>query len=407
MAAEPLGVWSDREAEPFGAAPLPVANPRFEELYRDHFDRLRRFCLGMTGQATLAEDIAQETLLRAFVRMERLDFDRPMWPWLKKVATRLVYDHTRANREVCSEETDDTPAAIDDHGDRFAERELLARVLHRLPARQRTAVTLRYLEDWKSAEVAEVLDLERPAVEQLLLRARRSLCAEYRRLGGDRLRVALWPLFGLLSRLRDRAARLVSVANDLSVSAVARAADTVSMLVVATAVTVSATVGVASAEVVERSPAPAPTIVAPAQRAASPHTLAARSVDVPEDLFAPAAGAAQVRPPRASAPAAVPNAPTPVAKAPAAPAPASSMSVTVGPPTKTSAGSPKAAAKVERTPERTIFDGVAEAPVEGTEEAWGAAPIVEVDCQTEARRAACDAAEGAIETADAGLPATD
>lgn len=409
MAAEPLGVWSDRKAEPFGSAPLPAASPEFEELYREHFEHLRRFCLGMTGQTTLAEDIAQETLLRAFVRMERLDFDRPMWPWLKKVARRLVYDHSRANREVCSDDPDDTPAAIDDHGDRFAERELLARVLHRLPARQRTAVTLRYLEDWKSAEVAEILDLERPAVEQLLLRARRSLCAEYRRLGGDRLRVALWPLFGLLSRLRDRAARLASVANDLSVSAVARAADTVSMLVVATAVTVSATVGGVSADVAERSPAPVPAIVAPAQRPASAHTLATRSVDVPRELFAPTAGpgAAQASPPRASASAAVPKAAGPVAKAPAGAAPTSSMNVTVGPPTGTSAGSPKAVARVERTPERTIFDGAAEAPVEGTEETWGAAPFVAVDCKTEARKAACDAAEGAIESADAGLPATD
>lgn len=402
MAAEPLGVWSDRGAEPFGTAPLPVASPRFEALYREHFDRLRRFCLGMTGQAQLAEDVAQETLLRAYVRMERLDLDRPMWPWLKKVATRLVYDHARANREVCAEE----PAAaqlVEDETDRFADRDLLDRVLHRLPARQRVAVTLRYLDDWKPAEVAELLNLPRPAVEQLLLRARRSLCAEYRRLGGDRLRVAFWPLFGLVARLRDRIARVASAAGELSASGVALAADTMSILVVAGAMTMSAGVGVASAAVAPEAAAPAPVIARAVEAKAQPRVLAARTVDSPPIAQAARREALAAEPARAVArqQRAATTAPAPTADA--APS-TSSMDVTVGAPPATKAASPGAGAKVERTPEKAIIHGEVEVRLEdGPDDPAGAAPVAGVDCTSDVRQQACEVAAGAIDALSGDL----
>lgn len=237
MAAEPLGVWGADSGMEGHLRALPTPqHPDFEDLYREHFDRLRRFCLGMTGRESVAEDIAQETLLRAYIRIEKLDLNRPMWPWLKQVATRLVYDHTRGEREVCS---DDAELAVDtcaDVADQLAERDLVARVLRRLPARQRAAVTLRYLEDWKAGELAELFNLPRPAVEQLLLRARRSLGAEYRRLGADRIRVALWPLLALLGRLRDRAVRVAGSVGHAGGTSVASVMDVTTQAMVAVAV---------------------------------------------------------------------------------------------------------------------------------------------------------------------------
>lgn len=237
MAAEPLGVWGAESGMEGHLRALPTPqNPDFEDLYREHFDRLRRFCLGMTGRESVAEDIAQETLLRAYIRMEKLDLNRPMWPWLKQVATRLVYDHTRGEREVCSEDSELAVDTCADVADQLAERDLVARVLSRLPARQRAAVTLRYLEDWKAGELAELFNLPRPAVEQLLLRARRSLGAEYRRLGADRIRIALWPLLALLGRIRDRAVRLTANLGTASTTSVASVMDATTQAMVAVVV---------------------------------------------------------------------------------------------------------------------------------------------------------------------------
>lgn len=207
MTAQPLA--SDQQAH-LRAVPTQSADDTvFEALYSEHFDRLRRFVLGLTGQAALAEDVAQETLLRAYVRMDTIDFDRPLWPWLKCVAVRLIVDNSRVQRR----ESLDPDPAVESPIDTFdvtVERQLLSDALRSLPPRQRIALGLRYLENWKSAEVAAVLGMSRVAVEQLLLRGRRRLSAEYLALGGEATgwRVALWPLLFVLSRLRDRTAKM-------------------------------------------------------------------------------------------------------------------------------------------------------------------------------------------------------
>lgn len=235
MTAEPL--WRNR-SDSTAAAPRTVRGPSFDALYREHHPRLYRFCLGMTRKHAVAEDIAQETLLRAFLHRDDLDPDRSPWPWLKKVATRLVYDHSRSQRTVA--EASAAEGAVADGAGVYADRELVRQMLGALPDRQRAAVTLRYLDDWKSAEIAAVLGLPRPAVEQLLLRARRSLKTEYRRLSGDRLRLLLWPLLGWSMRLRQRVARGMEIAADGGLPTFAATAESVSALVVAGALTVGA-----------------------------------------------------------------------------------------------------------------------------------------------------------------------
>ena len=214
------------------------ASPSFDALYREHYARLHRFVMGMTRHDPVAEDIAQETLLRAFLHWDDLDPSRPAWPWLKKVATRLVFDHSRAQRSAVPDAGE--AQIIPDTAAVYADRQLVGQMLDALPERQRTAITLRYLDDWKSAEIAAVLGLPRPAVEQLLLRARRSLKIEYRRLSGDRLRLLLWPLLGWSFRLRQRFARGVELVGDRSLSSLAATAESVSALVVAGALTVGA-----------------------------------------------------------------------------------------------------------------------------------------------------------------------
>lgn len=248
MAAEPMDLQRPVVRS------LPVDRD-FDVLYRSHFDRLRRFCLGVTGQESLAEDIAQETLLRAYVRMAQFDFTRPLWPWLKRVAMNLITDHARlAQREIV--DADPGVETSWDETAATAERELLDTALRALPTRQRMAVALRYIDDWKPAEVGELLGLTRPAVEQLLHRARRRLCSEYRRLDSDapaRLRVALWPLIILVGRIRDRAARLRQVINDGGTS-LALATDATTQAVVALTIAGVLAGGVAAAA--EAAPLP-------------------------------------------------------------------------------------------------------------------------------------------------------
>jgi RNA polymerase sigma-70 factor (ECF subfamily) len=150
----------------------------------------------LTSDSAAAEDIAQETLLRALIHLNELDVSRA-WPWLRTVATNLVVDrHRRIGREVPVVTESRHLTVIDGDGGRD-DPGMLSEALSVLPARQRTAVRLRYLEGWDASEVAALLGVNKGALKQVLFRARRRLAAEYERLFRELAGIALWPLTGL------------------------------------------------------------------------------------------------------------------------------------------------------------------------------------------------------------------
>jgi RNA polymerase sigma-70 factor, ECF subfamily len=66
----------------------------FDELVRRFQRPVFRFCWRLVRSAD-AEDLAQETFVRAFVHFERFDPDRPLLPWLIAIARRLCLDLLR------------------------------------------------------------------------------------------------------------------------------------------------------------------------------------------------------------------------------------------------------------------------------------------------------------------------
>lgn len=245
MAADPLDA---RPVRTWSQDAMPDEGSRaaqFEALYREHHQRLRRFCLGMTGQEAVAEDIAQETLTRAYVHLARLDCSQSVWPWLRQVATRLVFDHSRRTKRISQSSV--PVLSVEDSTQLVAEREVLVGAVKSLSARQRMAVTLRYLEDWKPAEVALALGLSRPAVEQLLLRARHSLRAEYARLDGESFRLWIWPVFAAFGRIRERATRLRLAIAEVASAPMTLALDATTHAIVAAVIGGSLASGIAAA----------------------------------------------------------------------------------------------------------------------------------------------------------------
>lgn len=165
------------------AAVDPEQSEAFDVLYRRYFPRLVAMCKRRVRDTALAEDIAQETLLRALLHLDRIDRSRPPWPWLKTIATNLIVDHARKHARLvsCEDHEDhpsEAPSSVED-------TDLLRRAIGCLPGRQRAAVALRYINDWDTHEAAHFLGVSRPAYEQLLFRARRKLRDEYRRLAGE------------------------------------------------------------------------------------------------------------------------------------------------------------------------------------------------------------------------------
>jgi RNA polymerase sigma-70 factor (ECF subfamily) len=160
-----------------------ILRQRFEEVVRLHEPRLRRFLLRYTGQTHAADDLAQDTFVRAYNHLDRFDDRLPFGPWLYTLAANLARDflRARARREGLSNNSDFVPELADSAPDpgaalRGQERtEALERALLRLPETLREPILLHYELDWSVAAIATHLRIDEGAVKTRLHRARRQL----------------------------------------------------------------------------------------------------------------------------------------------------------------------------------------------------------------------------------------
>lgn len=167
----------------------------FDELFRRYHHRLVTYLTHRVGDAATADDLAQESLIRAMHALERFDTSRPLWPWLRRIATNAAIDWSRSNsrsRMLVNTLSLEPPRTHD--GPDFAERELMARAMEAVPDRQRHALEKCYVEGWRPVDVADQFGVGSNAFEQLLHRARRNLRRAYVRQddGGDRAAGFIW-----------------------------------------------------------------------------------------------------------------------------------------------------------------------------------------------------------------------
>ncbi len=134
--------------------------------------------LRIVREPAFAEDLSQETFLRAHERIETLRDPARFAPWVRRIGVRLAVDALRRDQpEVLSEEEPDRSSLPDEVVEvRDAVGELFAR-LNALPPAQRTAVILRDVEDFSISEAATLLGVSEAAFKMRLGRARTSLRA--------------------------------------------------------------------------------------------------------------------------------------------------------------------------------------------------------------------------------------
>jgi len=153
----------------------------FRALVARKLGRILALAHRMLGDAVEAEDVAQETFLRAWKqaatwRPGAAKFDT----WLHRVALNLCYDRLRRRRERTSDslpELED-PGPGPDRGLQAAD--VGSRVnasLQTLPARQREAIVLCHYQELGNIEAAALMQVSVEALESLLSRGRRALRA--------------------------------------------------------------------------------------------------------------------------------------------------------------------------------------------------------------------------------------
>jgi RNA polymerase sigma-70 factor, ECF subfamily len=160
-------------------------------LYDEHAAVLWRYALRLTGDASQAEDVVQETLLRAWQHPEVVgDTERSARAWLFTVARNMIIDDRRSARfrhvggsldeEGAPEQStpDEVNAALD--------RLLIADAMTQLSAEHRAVIERSYYRGWTTAQIAADLDIAEGTVKSRLHYAVRALRLTLQELGVTR-----------------------------------------------------------------------------------------------------------------------------------------------------------------------------------------------------------------------------
>src|ERR1022692_4873399 len=158
----------------------------FRRLVGPYRHALEVHCYRMLGSPHDAEDVVQETLLRAWRGLERFEPRAALQTWLYRIATNACLDELERRprrpepvQPYPDRQVEEAASPTYDPAARYAVREgmelALLTAIQQLPGRQRAVLILRDVLGWTSPEVAELLESTVSAVNSALQRARTTI----------------------------------------------------------------------------------------------------------------------------------------------------------------------------------------------------------------------------------------
>jgi len=151
----------------------------FGELVQRYEHRLMRVIGRFVSDEETARDLAQETFIRVFERLDQFDPSRRFGPWLFRIGVNLTLDYLRKLKRrggwsLFSETPRDRrpePATPDPRRQQDISQEVRA-VLDELPEKYRSVLILRDLENFSTSEIAAILNRKEATIRWRLAEAR-------------------------------------------------------------------------------------------------------------------------------------------------------------------------------------------------------------------------------------------
>jgi RNA polymerase sigma-70 factor (ECF subfamily) len=150
----------------------------YGELVLRHQTGVFNVCYRILHERTEAEDLSQETFLRARERLDLFDEERPFGPWIRRVAANVCLNHLETQKRTAelNEERDaDENQGPERQVEAREQSEQIRRALASLPARYRVVVELRHYQELTYDEIAAELRIPLSDVKSHLFRARKML----------------------------------------------------------------------------------------------------------------------------------------------------------------------------------------------------------------------------------------
>jgi RNA polymerase sigma-70 factor (ECF subfamily) len=166
-----------------------IAGQRFAqgELARLAFPRIMACCLSRVHRQADAEELAQETLLRALQRLSSLEHPERWMAWIRGIAIHVCLDWIRKTHGRLESELAQDPCEEHSLPDQIVanreERHLVLKEVHQLPEELREVLILHYFDSMTYEQMADWLNVARATVSERLSRARQVLRSRLSRSG--------------------------------------------------------------------------------------------------------------------------------------------------------------------------------------------------------------------------------
>lgn len=155
----------------------------FSSLFQHYFNAIYRYLVSLSGDADTADDLAQETFIRAYRNLHRLGPPYAVRPWLYRIAHNTFINHIKGKKTAVSLD-DDLPVASNEPS---PEHQVLSSAwagpvgsaLKRLAPTYREALMLRELDGFQYNDIAEIMGVSVENVKVVLHRARASFKDHY------------------------------------------------------------------------------------------------------------------------------------------------------------------------------------------------------------------------------------
>ena len=152
----------------------------FAQLFEQYHSPILNYLHRMVSDRALAEDLTQDTFIKAYNALPRTKPDLAFKAWLYRIATNTAISHLRRGKIIkwLPFLTDrETP---DEHIEKSVTRKMdITEALSKLPQHYATALLLRHYQGLSLAETASALDVTENAAKLRLFRARKAFAQVY------------------------------------------------------------------------------------------------------------------------------------------------------------------------------------------------------------------------------------
>ena len=152
-------------------------------LLKDNLNILKGYVIKMVGDPHLAQDIIQDTMLKAVLNINSFQLKAKFSTWLVKIATNVYRDYLRKNKsfELLDEALTQKGSGVEDIVISNFEYKEIMKIILKLPYEKRAVFILKHYYGYRYEEIAEIVDCPLGTVRSRLHNAVKYIVKEIER----------------------------------------------------------------------------------------------------------------------------------------------------------------------------------------------------------------------------------